>query len=414
MTAQSDKKLSFRGIMQRISVLMIMLVSIESMMVTTALADIAKSFPDAPASMINLILTIPFLPLVLVSWFVTPQLVKRFDKKTLLVVAIIIYIFAGTSGFYLNSTLAQILAMRAVLGLTLGIIGPLGIDIINGLYTGLDRANMFGFANGVASILAIFVLMFAGWLTTIHWTYVFLGYFLIVIVLLLEIVFLPKMPPQAKSPGEAPPKIPYTSKQKIKLVFTVLYALSFVICGFLTQMQSSFIVVEKGIGTAVAAAGIVAGYAAAMIVSGLTYGIITLVFKRYVLVLAPGIAAVGVYLIYASTSFPMVTVGMFITGFGAGLSQPLGNDKITAIGHIQNGAFAGGLLMGAMGVGQFFSAFSVNVLGVFVEPTAINLMFADFLMLIGITIITLIYVVWNPWKGVNYERGKDEKFAVEE
>ena len=402
-------KIGIRPVMQRVSILMIMLITVETLLVSPALADIAKAFPDAAGSAIGMIMTMPFIPMVIMAAFITPQLAKKFDKKTLILVACVVYIFAGTAGAYLNDSVGQLILMRAVLGIPLGITGPLCIAIINQLYTGLERKNMFGFANAVSSLLSIFLLLFAGWLAAQSWKYVFLSYLLFIIVLLLLAIFLPKLPAQVEEEGASgKTKIVYTPKQKAKLTFVVLFAFAGLMCSFVIQVQTSFIVDEKGLGGAQLAALVISVFGIGQIISGFLYGVYSLIFKRFCLVLLPALIALGCYIMFLATNVPMLIIGILVAGIGAGINNPLVNDKVTAIGPIQNGAFAGGLIMAATGIGVFLSVFMIDFYALFVEPTAVNLIWCTVVMHIIITAIVLVYVLWNPFKGVNYVR-EDEQ-----
>jgi hypothetical protein len=89
---------------------------------------------------------------------------------------------------------------------------------------------------------------------------------------------------------------------------------------------------------------------------------------------------------------------------GLGLKQPITTTKVLAIGPVFNGGFANSLNVGVMSSSLFLATYVEKIVGLFIQPTAKNLIGTVSFLFIFITIISLIYVIWNPLKGVNDER----------
>jgi MFS family permease len=403
----SKVNLSFKSVLTRISVLFIFLIPIESTLVNVALGDIAKAFPTADPTTISLISTLPTVISMIFVFIITPQLVKRFDKRSILLVALVIYIVGGVMPVVLNSSILHILVGRALLGLGIGLSAPLCGAIINELYSGMERENMMGWANGVGSIIGMGMSLAAGALCMIHWSYTFYAYLLFIVVVLLEFFFLPKMPvPVVKGADgmEKKAKIEYTSKQKAKLVCIYAWTFLATVLGMAVMLKVSITVTELGVGSAMAAGQAMAAMMIGMMLIDLVYGVIEKIIKRYVLVLMPLLVAIGFLLMAKSMTFSMFLVSSFIAGLGTGLGQPVETSRATAIGPRFNGGFAMSILMGSMMLGQFGSTYLEKLYGLFIEPTAANITFTSAILMFGFAAITLIYVVVNPFKGANAER----------
>ncbi|MBP1736906.1 MAG: major facilitator superfamily 1 transporter [Oscillospiraceae bacterium] len=397
--------LSLRAIMVRISVLFIFLLNTEQSLVNSALADIAKAFPEADPTTISLISNISVLFSITVAFLVLPQLVKHFNKKSIILIALCIYVIGGVGAAFFNASVNQILVCRAVLGIGMGLTAPLCGAIINELYSGVEKNTMIGWANSVDSGIGIFLTMLAGLLCTISWKYTFLAYAIFLGILAMEYCFLPSMPvPMVKDASgvEHRTKVVYTSKQWTKLIFVLIFSMIWIMCSMTLLIKVSIFVSDQKLGDALVSAAAMSFFTGGILTSAFIFGFIEKVFKRYTLFLAPVIIAAGTLLVFHSASQTMLMASMYVVGFGNGLSQPLFTTKVLAIGPQFNGTFANSMLVGVMGVGQFISTYVEKVIALFVEPTAKNIIGTVSGMFAAIAVVTLVYILWNPFRGVDH------------
>jgi MFS family permease len=399
--------LSFKAIFLRISVLFIFLMNIEISLVNTALAYFAKAFPDADPTSISLISSISTLSALIVSLLVMPQLVKRFNKRKIVLVALYIYLIGGIGPAFFNATIGQVLLCRALLGVGVGLSAPLCGAIINELYSGMEKTNMIGWANAVGTCLSIPMTLIAGFLCTLNWKYTFFAYGLFIIVLLMEHLSLPSMPvPKVKDANgvERKAKVSYTKRQYVKLVMVLLYGL---LCGtFLGVflMKLAIFIEDQKLGSALFTASVMSFFMVGILMTSFLYGVLEKITKRYIIVIAPIFLGVGALLVFNSSSPTALIPAAFIIGMGLGLMQPITTTKVLAIGPVFNGAFANSLNVGVMASSMFLATYAEKIIGLFIQPSAKNLIGTVSFLFIFITVISLIYVIWNPLKGVNDER----------
>ncbi len=395
--------LNFKGILRRITVLFIFLLNCEVTVVSTGMGEIAKAFPDADPILINLVYTFPILIMVLMNFFVVPPLAKRYNKKDLVLVALVLYIIGGIGGVFATGTIFQIIGMRAFVGLGAGIAAPLCGAIINELYEGNDKKNMLGWANGVDSLMAIILVTVAGYLCAIKWNYLFWVYSYFFIVILMVAYALPSLPPpSAADPAEKiKVKLSYNGKQIFKLILVCLYEVAFTIFLVVMMMKLAiFIDVEK-IGNAIVSSRAIVATTAGIFIGSMAFGFADKLFRRYTMLVSTLCVATGTFIIFRSHAQATVFAGCLIVGLGAGINLPLVQARALAIGIKTDGTFANAMIIGIMNGGQFLATFVEKGVALFVEPTARNLIGSVAVAMIAITVITLIYIITDPLKGVN-------------
>jgi MFS family permease len=399
--------LSFKAIFLRISVLFIFLMNIEMSLVNSGLAYFAKAFPNADPTSISLIFSISTLSALIVSILVMPQLVKRYDKRNIVLIALYIYIIGGIGPAFFNATIGQVLICRALLGVGVGLSAPLCGAIINELYSGMDKTNMLGWANAVDSCVGIVLTLIAGFLCTLNWKYAFFAYGFFVIVLLMEYFSLPSMPVPIVTDTkgvEHKAKASYTPRQYVKLFIVLLYGLSFGTFLGVILMKIAIFIADLKLGDALFTASVMSFFTVGVLTTSFLYGVLEKITKRYIIVVAPIFVGLGTLLVFNSSSTAALIPAVFIVGMGLGLMQPITTTKVLAIGPVFNGGFANSINVGVMSSSMFLATYVEKIVGLFIQPTARNLIGTVSFLFIFITVISLFYVIWNPLKGVNDER----------
>ena len=85
----------------------------------SVLAGIVQSFPDAPITSIQLIVTLPSLVAIPVGILVS-KLASRVYKKYTALFFTAFYVFAGTMPIYLHGTITELLISSSLVGVALG------------------------------------------------------------------------------------------------------------------------------------------------------------------------------------------------------------------------------------------------------------------------------------------------------
>ena len=135
----------------KIAVLSVFFVQMGIGTITPALASIAAAFPAIPFTTLLLVSTGAVLisvPATLISGRLAGNVIKY---KTLLIIGMVLFIFGGIAPYFMTDFFA-ILAVRAIFGIGLGIVTPLGAALIIAFFDGEVRAQMMGFGNVAANV----------------------------------------------------------------------------------------------------------------------------------------------------------------------------------------------------------------------------------------------------------------------
>jgi MFS family permease len=137
--------------------------------ISPGLPGIRAFFADQPGIdlVIRLVLTMPAL-FIVIGAPIAGLVVDRWGRKPLLIVSLLLYALAGGSGLVFSS-LPQILAGRAVLGLAVAGITTCVTALIADYYEGKERAAFMGIQAAAQGMGAILFLMIGGTLADIEW-----------------------------------------------------------------------------------------------------------------------------------------------------------------------------------------------------------------------------------------------------
>jgi MFS family permease len=171
--------------------------------VAPALGKIRLAFPAANATLIKLVLTLP--PLIIIPFsLLSGWLVYRIKKKTLMITGLLIYLIAGCGGGFARS-ITELLVIRAILGIGVGLIMPLSTTLVGDFFQGPARSKMMGLAASVQNLGGVIFQIVAGYLAVISWRYSFGVYSMALVILVLIMAWLPE-PPRATAQQAQKPK----------------------------------------------------------------------------------------------------------------------------------------------------------------------------------------------------------------
>ena len=165
-----------------------------SMMTMMAGAVMAPSLPQINehfmaipnADMLTrLIITLPALFIAFLApvagWFI-----DKFGRKQILIYSLVLYGFAGTSGFFLNN-MFSILVSRALLGMAVAGIMTTAVTLIGDYFEGDERNTFMGMQAAFMGFGGVVFIAMAGLFADIRWNYPFLIYGFSFLVLILVI-----------------------------------------------------------------------------------------------------------------------------------------------------------------------------------------------------------------------------------
>jgi MFS family permease len=322
---------------------------------TPAIQNIAEAFPDIPFTTILLISTLPSLFIVPSSIISGALAGSKVKYRTLVITGSIIFAIAGSIS-YAQNDFTIILVSRAIFGIGLGIIFPLGSALVLKLFDGQQRANMLGASNVVMNIGGIALQMGGALLCAISWRYTFLAHLIALLTLLLVIFLLP----------EPEQNITETNVPKVKMPVGV-YIISFLVAFntvLLTPMllNMSTIIITDKLGNAANAGVVLSSFTVGGMVGGAIFGNVNKIIGRFALGVGLIIGGIGLAIVYFAHSLMLLTIGALIIGIGAFTVIPAAMMTLGKIVPPAGFGTASGILMAFLNLGGFISPFYMSLL----------------------------------------------------
>lgn len=157
--------------------------------IAPALGIIRDHFADAPDMLVQLIVSLPAL-LIIVTNLLFPWLCSLIKTRTLALTGLLLYVLAGAGCFFVDN-IWVLLAMRAVLGVSVGMIMPLSTGLLAYYFPPEKQAGLMGLAAAMNQMGGVVATLLAGLLANISWNYAFLVYLLGLIAVVLVLLYLP-------------------------------------------------------------------------------------------------------------------------------------------------------------------------------------------------------------------------------
>lgn len=355
--------------------------------IAPALPLISEAFPDAPDSLISLIVTLPSLAIALTGIFIG-ALSDKIGKIKVLVASIAIFTIAGCSGYFLTSLYA-ILVSRVILGIGIAGITCTTSSLIPCYYEGITRARVLGYQAAAMGLGVLVLEMSGGLLAGISWRATFLIY-LIGIVILAGVLLtmrepvLPKIERNTAASDEKFPAAPLLLGYITLFMGSVLFFLMPIkFPYFIATMDAARILGENTAFISGLFLGIM-GCAASII--GIFYGRLTWRFHRYTILASTfTLFGIGYCSLGLATSLALVAFAVICIGLGNGILMPTILTWIAAITPKQFLGRASGGFSVSLNIGQFASTLaSVPVIAITATYSNVFLVFGCVAILLAL------------------------------
>jgi len=349
-----------------IAIMAISLVLLFGSMTAPLLEYIKNSYPDIVEGSEYLILTIPALVGMAVSFVIGPLAMKINMKYLMIVAALAAFVYFAIFALVGVSNFSLLLVGAGIVGICQGAAMVLTSSLFGAYITdAAARANYVAISgalmNGGGAIVNIVGGMIASGNGGADWPH---AYYLGVLIIPAIVVFwfiMPKQPDPVESaagPSEGAEGGPAAPSGFIPIKAFLMIALAtFVfIClaGFLLNV-SLYIVGELSIGATSSEAGLAnALFTILGVVAGFTYPIISRFLKNWVAVLGWAFAACGMFMVvFLNTQIITIYVGACLLGLGFNIANPFVMAQIMAVTPPRWIPIAMSIMMGAMNLGMF-------------------------------------------------------------
>ncbi|MBR1769182.1 MAG: MFS transporter [Bacteroidales bacterium] len=154
-----------------------------------ALGVIKEHFSSYDDMLIQLIVSLPSF-FIIITNLCFPVICKYFKTKTIAFTGLLIYTLAGSLAFFV-SDIYVILLLRAILGISVGMIMPLSTGLLSFYFPPEEQARLMGLSAAMSQLGGVIATLLAGLLANISWNCAFLVYLLGLISLVSVALFLP-------------------------------------------------------------------------------------------------------------------------------------------------------------------------------------------------------------------------------
>ena len=316
--------------------------------IAPALGIIKAHFSNSPAMLVQFIISMPALLIIVTNLFFLP-LSRILRTRAIAFSGLLLYIVAGAGCFFVDD-IYVLLLMRAVLGVSVGLIMPLSTGLLAYYFPPEEQASLMGLSAAMNQMGGVVATLLAGLLATVEWNYAFLVYLLGLIALLMVWLWLPD-----EQLGSANKRgVPFQPRQLLKFHPSVIGMLLLMMIFFIFPTNFAVVASSRlGLSTGLVTI-IMVGLDVVAFFIGMVFGDVMNHFRQSVKYFAPVFFLIG-YAAYLIPSVPMLIVGSAFIGMANGVGVPYLNTIASIKGGKNSATTVMPLLSAALYFGQFVS-----------------------------------------------------------
>ena len=321
--------------------------------IAPALGIIKAHFADAPAMLVQFIVSMPALLIIVTNLFFLP-LSRILRTRAIATTGLLLYVVAGAGCFFVDN-IYVLLLMRAVLGISVGLVMPLSTGLLAYYFPPEEQARLMGLSAAMNQMGGVVATLLAGLLATIEWRYAFLVYLLGLIALVMVWLWLPDE--QLGSSNKR--GVPFQPRQLLKFHPSVIGMLLLMTIFFIFPTNFAVVATQQlGLRTEQVTL-IMVGLDVVAFFVGMVFGGVMNRFRQSVKYFAPTFFLLG-YAAYLVPDVMMVVIGSALIGIANGVGVPYLNTIASIKGGRNSATTVMPLLSAALYLGQFISPIIVT------------------------------------------------------
>ena len=316
--------------------------------IAPALGIIKAHFSEAPAMLVQFIVSMPALLIIITNLFFL-SLSRVLRTRAIATTGLLLYVVAGAGCFFVDD-IYLLLTMRALLGVSVGLIMPLSTGLLAYYFPPEQQAQLMGLSAAINQMGGVVATLLAGLLATIEWNYAFLVYLLGLIALVMVWLWLPD-----EQLGSANKRgVPFHPRQLLKFHPSVIGMLLLMTIFFVFPTNFAIVASQQlALSTEVITA-IMVGLDVVAFFVGLSFGGLMNRFRQGIKYFAPLFFLLG-YASYLVPSVSMTVLGSVFIGMANGVGVPYLNTIASIKGGKNSATTVMPLLSAALYLGQFIS-----------------------------------------------------------
>ena len=316
--------------------------------IAPALGVIGAHFAGLNQLLIQLIVSLPALFIILTNLFF-PWLCRLMKTRALVLTGLVLYVLSGAGAFFVDN-IWLLLVMRALMGVSVGMIMPLSTGLLAYYFPPEEQAGLMGLSAAMNQMGGVVATFLAGFLAGICWNYAFLVYLLGLFAVVLVALFLPN----ERLQGRGGVSISLLKRFHPSVIGMFLVMILFFIYPTNFALTASGTLSEMGVTLTMVGLDVVA------FLVGLSFGSLMKRFAAQMKYVAPLGFAAGYLCLSAGSSLLFLLAGSAVIGIANGIGVPY----LNTIGSVKAGKDAATtvmpLLSAALYLGQFLSPLIVS------------------------------------------------------
>lgn len=323
--------------------------------VTSALLPSLRSaFPGVSKETIQSFLSLPALPQFL-ALLAAGFIATKIGKKNTILLGAGLWTISGIMPMFLNN-FTYVLISRVFLGISLGLIQPIGTSMIADFYEGDQRDTLLGIQSSIIGIAGTIFTFLIGVLISMNWRYSFFIYLFGLIVFILTYYYLPKDKKQENIVKELS-ESPESKKLGIEVIWWVCLTFFFNLGQNAITLDFNLAVVEEHVASATGAANMMVAYSVLGLITGILFGYYMKFAKQYGGIIAAALFLAGNVIVAVTTSVLSYYVAMILAGAGFGLFMPYMFSAVNAHTTSANSAYATSATTAAASLANFIAPY---------------------------------------------------------
>lgn len=364
--------------------------------IAPALGIIKQHFSGEPALSVQFIVSIPALFIIVTNLFFL-TISRHFKTRSIAICGLLLYVAAGTGCFF-ASGIGTILLLRALLGVSVGLIMPLSTGLLAYYFPPEDQARLMGLSAAMNQMGGVVATLLAGLLATVEWNYAFLVYLLGLIAVVMVVRYLPdEQLGSSNKRGK-----PFEPRQLLKFHPSVIGMLLLMMIFFVFPTNFAIVASEQtGLPSGVITV-IMVGLDVIAFFVGMIFGKLMSAFRRGLKYFAPVFFFLGYTSFIFAHGAAMLVVGAVFIGTANGAGVPYLNTIASIKGGRNSATTVMPLLSAALYAGQFVSP-------VIVTPLSHALFGNDITGCYKIALIICVVFLVQVWTTRNFQSLPPEK-----
>ena len=316
--------------------------------IAPALGIIKAHFSGADDLLVQLIVSMPALLIIVTNLFFLP-ISRRLRTRTIATAGLLLYVASGAGCFFVDNIFVLLL-MRALLGISVGLIMPLSTGLLAYYFPPEEQARLMGLSAAMNQMGGVVATLLAGLLAAVEWNYAFLVYLMGLIAVVMVWLWLPD-----EQLGSANKRgVPFQPRQLLKFHPSVVGMLLLMMIFFIFPTNFAIVSRQQTALSTEAVTMIMVGLDVVAFFVGLLFGSLMHGFRRSIKYFAPLFFMMG-YTACLLPSVATIILGSALIGIANGVGVPYLNTIASIKGGKNSATTVMPLLSAALYLGQFVS-----------------------------------------------------------